>query len=236
MTAEGRPRQLRTLNVPAETDMLYPQWEYLHSWAVRLNGNMHQRSESTSAAAPTRRPGAPRLPASLCLLLMAMWAGEARGADAVPEYAVKAALMVKFAQNYLKWPSSAFPAANSPLSIGVLGDDPFGGTLDQLAQGVEIGSEKRRIVIKRSQKVDDLKTCQMVFVCKSENDHVPQILDALEGSALTVGETDGFTAHGGIINFYIANEKVRFEINNDAAVHRGITISPDLIAISKPQH
>ena len=35
---------------------------------------------------------------------------------------------------------------------------------------------------------------------------------------------------------FIANEKVRFEINNDAAVHRGITISPDLIAISRPQH
>jgi hypothetical protein len=202
---------------------------------------MNTRPESTIAAAPSCRSGARRgLPACLCLLLLGPWAGAARAADSsngpVPEYAVKAALMVKFAQRYLKWPTSAFASSSSPLIIGVLGDDPFGGILEQLVQGVEIGSEKRKVFIKRSHKVDDLKSCQMVFVCKSEQDQVPQVLDALDANTLTVGETDGFTAHGGIINFYISNEKVRFEINNDPAVHRGITISPDLIAISKPQH
>ena len=191
---------------------------------------------SKLAAMHLRRCGFRRLLASVCLLVAALWPGAARAADAVPEYALKAALMVKFAQNYLKWPPAAFATAGSPLCIGVLGDDPFGGALEQLVKGLEIGSEKRKIVIKHSRKVDDLKTCQMVFVCSSEKDRVPQILDVLDANTLTVGETEGFTEHGGIINFYIVNEKVRFEINNDAAVHRGITISPDLIGISKPQH
>jgi hypothetical protein len=144
--------------------------------------------------------------------------------------------MVKFAQTYLKWPASAFAAADSPISIGVLGDDPFGGKLEEAAAGVEVGSEKRKVMIKRSHQVADLKACHMVFVSKSEKDRVPQIVLGLAGNTLTLGETDGFTKQGGMINFYVANEKVRFEINNDAAIRHGITISSDLIAASKPAH
>jgi hypothetical protein len=162
--------------------------------------------------------------------------GRAGAAEAASEYGVKAALLVKFTQYYLKWPIAAFPAANSPISIGVLGDDPFGALLDQLVQGVEVGSERRKIVIKRSHKADELKSCHMVFVCSSEKDRVAQELNVLGGTTLTVGEIDGFADRGGAINFYIASEKVRFEINNDAAKQRGITISADLIAASRPAH
>ena len=137
---------------------------------------------------------------------------------------------------YVKWPNAAFLAADSPLCIGVLGDDPFGALLDQIALGVEVGGEKRKIVIKRSHKADELKSCHIVFVCKSEKDHLGQDLDALGGLVLPVGEIDGFNARGGAINFYIDNGKVRFEINNDTARRRGITISSDLISAARPAH
>ena len=145
---------------------------------------MHHRFESTTATAPTRRPDARRcLAASLCLLLAGLWPGTVRAADTAPEYAVKTRSMVRVRPELpWKWPASAFPDLEfAALTIGVLGDDPFGGTLEQLAQGVEIGSRKsRKIVIKRSHKPDDLKTCQMVFVCKSEKEHLQQVIDALE--------------------------------------------------------
>jgi hypothetical protein len=83
--------------------------------------------------------------------------------------------------------------------------------------------------------VEELKTCQMVFVSKSEGNDVPQDLDALKGSVLTVGETWSFIAQGGTVNFYIAHERIRFEINNYAAIRKQITISPSLIAMSRPQ-
>ena len=152
------------------------------------------------------------------------------------EYAIKAAFLVKFAENYVNWPSSAFPAADSPFCIGILGNDPFGSVLDEMCKGIRIGSEGRKIVIKRSSRVDELNTCQMVFASKSES-HVTGVLFALGGSSvLTVGESRGFTARGGMINFYIADGKVRFEINNEAAIRHNITINRNLIAMSAPQH
>jgi hypothetical protein len=54
-----------------------------------------------------------------------------------------------------------------------------------------------------------------------------------DASVLTVGETEGFAARGGIINFYIEGNRVRFEINPDAAHRSGLKISSQLLQLGK---
>jgi hypothetical protein len=147
------------------------------------------------------------------------------------EYQIKAAFLFNFAQ-FVEWPSAAFADSQTPISIGVLGDDPFGAVLDQTVQGETIHS--RKLVVQRSRRLEDLKGCHLLFISKSEKSRVGDILSGLgSSSVLTVSETESFARRGGIINFYLDGNKVRFEINAQAAQQKGIKISSQLLKLGK---
>lgn len=146
------------------------------------------------------------------------------------EYELKAAFLCSFASS-VTWPAGALPAG-SPFIIGVLGGDSFGGALDKAAAGKNVGG--RKISIRRSRQIEDLKGCQIVFVSKSEAGRIGGIVGGFDGtSALLVGESDGFTAQGGMIGFIPKGDKVRFKINNGAARQAGLTIGAQLLRLAE---
>ena len=157
------------------------------------------------------------------LLVAAFWnlichSGELRAEPAVTEYDLKAAFLCNFAQ-FVKWPGGASG------TIGILGDDPFGGKLEKALQG--------KLSIKRSRRPEDLKSCQIVFVSKSERGNVSGIIANLgEAHVLTVGDSDGFARQGGVIGFTMDGDKVRFEINTAAARRAGLVISSHLLKLA----
>ena len=127
---------------------------------------------------------------------------------------------------------SAFTGDTAPFYVGILGNDPFGAALDETVQGEVIGNHK--IIVVRSQKIDDLKNCQMIFVSKSEKPHITEILSDLDSRPiLKVSEINGFAQHGGGINFYLDGTKVRFEINLTATQSDGLKISSQLLSLGK---
>jgi hypothetical protein len=149
----------------------------------------------------------------LCIFLRVGLSGmEARAqGGGASEYAVKAAFLAKFPQ-FVKWPAGA-----GGMTVGVLGDDPFGGALDGLVK------------VKRSKRVEDLKGCPIIFIAKSERGNLAGILSGLAGTnVLTVGESDGFARQGGVIGFVMDGDKVRFEINAGAAKRAGLSIDLQL--------
>jgi uncharacterized protein DUF4154 len=176
---------------------------------------------------PTRRRRPVRLAAALLFGFVLLLGFHAQAQYS--EYDVKAAFLFNFVQ-FVKWPGK--PDASGPITIGILGDDPFGGALESAVQGQSVGG--RRIAIKRSRSVDALKGCQLVFISKSEKGRVGEILGSLQGtSSLTVGETEGFTRQGGMIGFTMEGGKVRFEINSGAAQRAGLEISSRLLRLAK---
>ncbi len=66
------------------------------------------------------------------------------------EYAVKAAYLVKFIP-FIDWPDGVFASPDQPVTICVLGDDPFGGKLDAAA-GQKSG--ERAVAVKHLQQFD----------------------------------------------------------------------------------
>jgi hypothetical protein len=79
-----------------------------------------------------------------------------------------------------------------------------------------------------------LKNCQIVFISPSEKQRFGQILESLKDSkTLTVSEIEGFAEQGGIINFVSERNKVRFEINPEAARSKGLTISSELLKLAR---
>jgi hypothetical protein len=147
------------------------------------------------------------------------------------EYQVKAAFLFNFAQ-FVDWPDTVFTAPDAPFYIGVLGDDPFGTALDEAVRDESIGGHK--MIVQRARQVADLKSCQMIFVSKSEKSHLPEILTAVGSrTVLTVGEVPGFARSGGEINFFLEGTKVRFEINPGAAQNCGLRFNSQLLSLGR---
>ena len=148
------------------------------------------------------------------------------------EYEVKAGLLGNFVQ-FVKWPAKAFPDPGSPFTICIVGSDPFGGYLERAVGGQTVNGHK--VTIKHSRRPDDLKSSQVVFVSKSERSRAGEILGGLQGAnVLSVGETEDFARQGGVINFTMEGDKVRFEINTGAAQRAGLELSSKLLRLGKP--
>jgi len=152
-------------------------------------------------------------------------------ARASNEYQVKAAFLYNFVK-FVDWPAEAFSDASSPLVIGIIGEDPFGGALDQAINGKSIGG--RPLVVRRLKWGQDLHSCHILYISPSERKRVPQIIQSLKGaSVLTVGDMEQFNQQGGIINFILEANRVRFEINSRAADQARLRISSKLLALAK---
>jgi hypothetical protein len=153
------------------------------------------------------------------LVLLLLWSSGFLGTTAragVSEYEVEAAFLAKF-PDFVKWPASS----GSPVIVGVLGDDPFGGTLDQMVK------------VKRSRRVEELKGCKIIFISRSERGNLEGILASLaSANVLTVGDGDGFVRQGGVIEFVVEGGKVRFQINTGAAGRGGLQISSQLLKLA----
>jgi YfiR/HmsC-like len=166
-------------------------------------------------------------------LFLALWIGVAfcttTQSQSPNEYQVKAAFILNFAR-FVDWPGDAFADGGS-LVVGVVGDDPFGGALDQLS-GNSI--EGRRLVIRRLKSTDNLRACQILFVSSSERSRLGKIMESVKGaSVLTIGDLPQFNQMGGVIKFVVQDNRVRFEINGAAAAQARLRISSKLLALSK---
>lgn len=165
------------------------------------------------------------------MLLLAVLLSTAAQAQSATEYQVKAAFLFNFAR-FVEWPADAFSSADSALQICVLGQDPFGRDFEQVIVDKTVNGH--RIEIAHPDGVPQARACQILFVAVSEKAPFPSILHGLKGaSVLIVGDTPGFAALGGAINFVIDDGRVRFEINLKAAQLAHLKLSARLLTVAK---
>jgi hypothetical protein len=189
----------------------------------------HERGKTRSITG--RRKGARTFSiVFLCLLWAYPHSASAQADDAV-EYRVKLAFLYNFAQ-FVQWPAEAFSGPTAPLIICVLGDYPFQGETEQSLRGRTASGHP--IQIKKLKADEDPRACQMIFVRAKEKAEARKILAALKGSStLAVGEAKGFADLGGMINLVLDDNKLRFEINLDAAAQTRLKISSKLLSLAK---
>jgi hypothetical protein len=147
------------------------------------------------------------------------------------EYEVKAVYLYNFGR-FVQWPAaSPLVTADDSFTICVLGRDPFGPVLDATLGGEAI--DGRKLVAKRITNTRDATRCRIIFVSSSEAPRIKEILNSLEKSgALTVSDMPGFINNGGMIQFVLKDNKVRFEVNLIAADKAGLTISSQLLKVA----
>ena len=147
------------------------------------------------------------------------------------EYQVKAAFLHNFAR-FVEWPKHKLPAEDTPIVIGVLGDDPFGPSLDAITQKL---IDHHRVDIRRFKgltsdqdqysQAEEIRSCHMLFVASDQRPYVERIVVMLRNDAvLTIGEQADFIDRGGMVNFVVIDGKTCFEINLKSSKEANITI------------
>ena len=156
-------------------------------------------------------------------------AGGTTGAQAqsLGENDAKAAFVLKLV-NFVQWPSEA---SQRDLVIGFIGADSTSDALQRQVSGKSVNG--RRVVVRRLGLDGDLKACQVIFVGDSERKNALSVLERVRGtSVLTVGESDGFGQHGGMVNLLLNEGRIRFEVNPHAAERAHLQISSRLLSLA----
>ena len=144
------------------------------------------------------------------------------------EYEVKAAYLYDFGK-FVTWPANA--ATGDGFPICVLGEDPFGATFDATIAGENINGKK--VVVNRIAKPQEAVSCRILFISASEEKQLKDILSTLDKtSVLTVSDISQFTRRGGMIQFVIDANRVRFEVNVATAQRAGLTLSSQLLKVA----
>lgn len=183
----------------------------------------------------------------LVFLFLALFTAPKAHADSASarEYQVKAAFLYNFIM-FVDWPDEKMPAANEPIIIGIIGKDPFGNAFDPVK---DKQAKDRKVVVKRfkgledlkksgeaefNKKIEAVKKCHLLFICPSEGKVVKEITDLVKDSnILIVGDMPKFLeAGGGIINFVLEEQKVRFEVDANAAKEAGLKIRSQLLRLA----
>lgn len=161
------------------------------------------------------------------LLVSSLLTTRSWGQAEFKEYQLKAVFLFNFAQ-FVDWPATAFSADESPLIIGILGEDPFGTVLDDTIRDELVG--RRPLVVQRYRRIEEIATCHVLFISKSESARLETILSALKDRpVLTVSDADRAAQRGVMIRLLTEKKKIRLRINLDSAKMAGLTISSKLL-------
>jgi hypothetical protein len=147
------------------------------------------------------------------------------------EYPAKLAFLYNFAK-FIEWPLASYSFPGAPFVVCIAGRDPFRSDDEsELRTRTVLGHP---IQIRALRVTGTLSACNIAFIPVTENDQAGNILRGFKGSStLTVGETQGFAARGGVINLTVEGNRLRFEINQMAAERAGLKISSKLFSLAK---
>jgi hypothetical protein len=165
---------------------------------------------------------------AICALLAA---ANLQGQQATPsEYAVKATYLYNFAR-FTEWPVKGVDTKDNSFAVCVLGHDPFGPILDTILAGEAI--DGKHMVHRRISAVQDAGNCRIIFISSSEESRLKETLAVLgKMSALTVSDISDFSMRGGMIQFVVEQNKVRFEVNLQTTGRAGLVLSSELLKVA----
>jgi hypothetical protein len=164
-------------------------------------------------------------------LLLGFALASAASAQIIDEYQVKAAFLYNFAK-FVEWPALTFKTDKDPVRICVLGQDPFGSALGDAVGGKTVLG--RHFALSNISSAEQVTDCQILFISSSERKRLRSIFAELRTTGiLTVGETEGFAAEGGIVNFKLADGRVHLEINVEAAGQAKLRINSSVLSLAQ---
>lgn len=141
---------------------------------------------------------------------------------------------------YVTWPKGTFVGRKTPITIGVVGKDPFGKAMGDAFKNARI--KGTRVLVLRFAswskiKIKDKKRvlgCHALFVAPSERKSLANLVANVRNRPiLLISDSLGFATQGAHINFFVSKSKVKFETNPRAAQRAGIKMSSKLLRLGR---
>jgi hypothetical protein len=146
------------------------------------------------------------------------------------EYEIESAMLYNFTK-FIDWPDGALRASDGSLVVGVLADDPMAPALAVALRDKTIHGHP--LVVRRLDSTADLKGCAVLLVGASNRKQIARIVEAVGRlPVLTIGVQAQFSRQGGVIAFLRDGNRIRFEINLDAADRAGLQVSSKLLRLA----
>jgi hypothetical protein len=173
-----------------------------------------------------RAPLLLRACAAVCILACGITSAIAQ--DKPSEYDVKAAYLFNFS-SFLRFGPGTEPRAT--FDICILGRDLMGHSLDQIAAGETINNKPVRVL--RVPDPTDAHHCSVLFISAFEGDSIREDLAILGSSdVLTVSDAPDFIERGGMIQFLLEDNHVRFGVNLDAVNRTHLSLGSELLRVA----
>lgn len=147
-----------------------------------------------------------------------------------PEYQLKASYIYHFTK-FIEWPAEKIASGGGNFSICVLGQDPFGKALDVISGKKAHGA---RIGVFRIE-APGTRDCHIVFVNAPSPEVEKGLIEVIRTpGVLVIGESEAFIENGGLLRFLTLNDRVRFQIDEEAAEAAGLDIAKKLMSVAVP--
>jgi hypothetical protein len=170
-----------------------------------------------------------RLAQLVALTLMLADAGGAAAQQKASEMQVKMAFLPKFAA-YINWPPGALGAPADPIQLCIIGQDPFGSSLDAAVARQTI--DQHPLVVRRLENTQNAGTCHVAFIGGAAQQSTSAMLQALrELPVLTITDARLGSVRG-MVHFAVKDGRVGFHIDEAAAAHSKLGISARLMNIA----
>lgn len=168
--------------------------------------------------------------ASVALAAALAVSGGTAAAQSASAPAMKAAFLYNFAK-FTQWPADTLAPAQR-LTLCVIGDARVAEALEQIVkQQVVDGHELAVQVLKAD---GPTRSCHMLYAGGLDAQRSAQLLSVLKGAPVfSVGDGDRFAEGGGVAQFVIESDRMRFAINLAAAQRARIVLSSKLLSLAK---
>lgn len=131
---------------------------------------------------------------------------------------------------FITWPSGSEASDKTkPLTLGVIGSKEDFKYLEKAFE--TISTNEKKIMVRYFASAEELGNCHILFISKSAEDKIPQILSFTKNKAiLTIGKTKGFCEMGIHINLVSFSSPIIFEVNQNAILAAGLKVSHILMS------
>lgn len=163
-------------------------------------------------------------------IAMAIASGPTCAVDEASEDEIKAAFLCKFG-NYVEWPAVMGASGHAGFAIVVAGSEVETSVLQRIAAGTSVAG--RAIHVRRLDAGETLVNEQILYVTRSQSARVAELSGpAREHGILVVTDARAPAERAGMVNFIVADNKVRFDIDLSEIGAAHLKVSGRLLSVA----
>ncbi|MGK7392208.1 MAG: YfiR family protein [Candidatus Cyclobacteriaceae bacterium M2_1C_046] len=144
-----------------------------------------------------------------------------------PVYELHSMMIYNFLK-YIQWPDDQ---SGNDFVITVYGDDEVYNTLNTWYGNKQ--KLNRKIVVKKAGSVAEIGNPHLIYVGTKASNQFEEVMTKIDPAAtLVITDKRGLAEKGSCINFRIINDRLKFELNQEAVSKSNLKISSQLTSMA----